>query len=341
MGDRKAADDLLKVLDDVCQKNVVAPIACRHSKHEVGGRLLIVTTVPGYAPARPYRTQRGVYYVRGGASVRVASPDDVRRLVMSAAAGIKMPDELPVDGTTVDDLDAARFASYYRQAYQDVPPSEPADLERLLKNLRILTADGLSLMGLLCFGKEPQRLLPWARIVAVRSSGTEVGLEFLDRKDFNGTLDAQIAAAEDFLSQHLASPITIRGFEAETPSTGMRTEHALPLEAVREAVRNAVVHRDYAVYAHINVTVYDDRLEVVSPGHLLNSVTVEAMKQGAVHLARNPLIATVLARRRLMTEQDTSVWRMVKLMQQWGLPALEIEERGPSLMVTLRMKRAR
>ena len=121
----------------------------------------------------------------------------------------------------------------------------------------------------------------------------------------------------------------------------MRIEHALPLEAVREAVRNAVVHRDYAVYAQINLTVYDDRLEVVSPGRLLNSVTVEAMKQGAVHLVRNPLITTVLAKRRLMTEQGTGVWRMMKLMEQRGLPPPEIEERGPSLMVTLRMKRTR
>lgn len=337
VGDRRAADDLLKLLDDVCQNNVVPPVACRHSKHEIGGVLLIVTSVPAYAPARPYRTRRGIHYVRGGASVRVASPDDIRRLVMSAAAGVKVPDELPVDGTSLEDLDLARFGGYYRLAYEDVPPLDQADLERLLRNLRILAGDELSLMGLVCFGREPQRVLPWARIIAVRSPGTEVSLDFLDRKDFNGTLEAQIAAAEEFLLHHLASPVAIRGFEPETPTTGMRTEHTLPLEAVREAVRNAVAHRDYAVYAQINVTLYDDRLEVVSPGRLLNSVTVEAMKQGGVHLVRNPLIATVLAKRRLMTEQGTGVWRMVKLMQQWGLPAPEIEERGPSLLVTLRM----
>jgi ATP-dependent DNA helicase RecG len=341
VGDRQAADDLLTLLDAVCLNNVVPPIACRHSKHEIEGQLVIVTAVPGYAPARPYRTQQGVYHVRGGASVRIASPDDIRRLVMSAAAGVKVPDELPVAGTTLDDLDLARFAGYYRQAYDDVPPAEPVDLQRLLRNLRILTPENLSLMGLLCFGKDPQQFLPWARITAVRSPGTEVGLEFHDRKDCHGTLDALIAAAEDFLSRHLASPVAIRGFEPEAPSTGVRTEYLLPLEAVREAVRNAVVHRDYAVYAHINLTLYDDRLEVVSPGRLLNSVTVEAMKQGAVHLVRNPLIATVLAKRRLMTEQGTGVWRMMKVMQQWGLPPPEIEERGPSLMVTLRMKRAR
>ena len=341
VGDRRAADDLLKLLDEVCQNNVVPPVACRHSKYEVESALVIVTVVPAYAPARPYRTRRGVHYVRGGASVRVASPDDIRRLVIPAATGVRVPDEMPVDGTSFDDLDFGRFAAYYRQAYDDVPPAEPADVDRLLRNLRITTADGLSLMGLVCFGADPQRFLPWARITAVRSPGTEVGLEFLDRKDFNGTLDAQIAAAEDFLSRHLASPVAIRGFEPEAPTTGMRAEHRLPLEAIREVVRNAVVHRDYAVYAQINVTVYDDRVEVVSPGRLLNSVTVEAMKQGAVHLLRNPLITTVLAKRRLMTEQGTGVWRMMKLMQQQGLPALEIEERGPSLVVTLHIKRAR
>lgn len=186
-------------------------------------------------------------------------------------------------------------------------------------------------MGLLCFGKDPQRHLPWARVTAVRNPGTEVGLDVLDRKEFGGTIERQLHAAEEFVMRHLAAPVRIRGFEPETP------EYALPLEAVREAVRNAVAHRDYAVTAQILITMYDDRLEIVSAGRLLNSMTIDAMKLG-VHAERNPLIASFLAKRHLITERGTGVPRMLKLMRQRDLPEPEFEERGPSLIVTLRMK---
>ncbi len=334
VGGRDESDRLLRLLDDVCQHNVVPPIACRHLKLEHDGRVLVVTEVRGYGPGRPYRTQKGVYYVRGGASRRIASPDDVRRLVLSATVTGLVPDEAPVEGTGINDLDLDGFARYFREVYGEAGVPEGAERELLLKNLRILSRDGLSLMGLLCFGRDPQGHLPWARITAARNPGTDVGLQLTDRKDFRGTLERQIEATEDFLEHHLTSPVEIRGFEPEAP------QYVLPLEAVREAVRNAVVHRDYAVTAQIDVTLYDDRLEVVSPGRLLNAVTVEAMKLGAVHVERNPLVATVLAKRHLISERGTGVRRMVVLMRQRGLPEPEIEERGPSLIVTLRTKAA-
>jgi ATP-dependent DNA helicase RecG len=338
-GGRDEADRLLQKLDNVCQNGVVPPIACSHVKVEHDGKLLIVTDVPGYAPSRPYRTSGGRYFVRGGASRRDASPDEVRRLVLSAVVQAQVPDEMPVRGTSVADLDDTTFTAYHRLVYGTAPEVEAEARERLLINLRILSPEGLTLVGLLGFGRDPQRYLPWARVTAVRSPGTEVGLEMLDRKDFGGTIDAQIAEAEAFLLLHLASPVSIRGFDPER-SRGVPTEHMLPLEAVREAVRNAVAHRDYAIPAQINLTLYDDRLEVVSPGRLLNSVTVEVLKLGAVHLERNPLVCTVLAKRGLMTERGSGVLRMMQLMRQHGLPEPEIEERGPSLIVTLRMRRA-
>ena len=337
VGDRRAADRLLQLIDNVCLQNVEPPLACFPEKVEHLGKVLVVVDVPAFAPGRPYRTQRGIYYIRGGASRRIASTEDVRGLVLSGAAGAHVPDEMPVPGTTPADLDATRFATYFAQVHKEVPPTDATAFDRLLLNLRIRRDDGLSLLGLLCFGKDPQRILPWARITAVRSPGTEVGLDLLDRKDFGGTLESQIAAAEEFVQRHLASPVAIRGFDPEQ-STGMPTHHDLPLEAVREAVRNAVAHRDYAVKAQINITLYDDRLEVVSPGRLLNTVTVDAMKAGRAHVERNPLICATLAKRGLMTERGTGVRRMVVVMRERGLPDPEIEERGPSLLVTLRAK---
>ncbi len=333
VGDRASADDLLTLLDDVCQHNVEPPIACRHVKVEYGAVALLVTEVPGFAPGRPYRTSGGKYYVRGGASRRLASGDEVRRLVQSAAASALVPDELPVPGTSLDDLDSTRFREFHRLAYGDEPPTDAEALRRLLTALKILTTEGLSLMGVLCFARDPQRPLPWARVSAARSPGVDVGMEFLDRKEIGGTLDAQITGTERFILDHLRSPSRIEGFESEAP------EPSLPLEAIREVVRNAIAHRDYAIRSPILVTVYDDRLEVSSPGRLLNSVSVEAVRLG-VHVERNPLLAGVLAKRGMMTERGSGVPRVLRIMREQSLPEPEIEERGPSLLVALRTKPA-
>ena len=333
-GDRAACDALLRRLDEACQNNVVPPIVCRHNKVEYDQQIIVVTNVPGYGPGRPYRTRRGIYYIRGGASNRIAPTDEVRRLVLSAAASAQAPDEAPVSGTTIEDVDLACFRKYYDEVYAEPAPQDPQHLRRLLMNLKILVGDELSLMGLLCFGLNPQQRLPWARITAARSPGTEVGgLELLDRKDFEGTLDRLIEDAEDFVLHHLPAPVTIQGFEPETP------RYPLPIEAVREGIRNAVAHRDYGLTAQINVTLYDDRLEVASPGRLLNAMSIEAMKLGT-RLERNPLIVTILAKRHLMTERGSGVPRMLRLMRQHGLPEPEFEERGPSLVVRLRMDTA-
>jgi predicted HTH transcriptional regulator len=174
----------------------------------------------------------------------------------------------------------------------------------------------------------------------VRVAGTEISDNLTDRKDFEGRLEAQIHGVESFIARHLESPVVVNGFESEL-SKGMPTTHHLPLEAVREAVRNAVAHRDYALKASIDAAIYDDRLEVQSPGQLLNTITIEAMKAGGAHLERNPLICAALAKRGFMTERGTGVHRMIRVMREHELPEPDIEMRGPLLRVVLRMKRGR
>ncbi len=331
IGDRKRADELLQLLDNACRHNVEPPIACRHEKLDHDGQMLLVTEVTGFSPDRPYRTNRGIYYVRGGASRRAATTAEIRRLVQSAASSALVPDEFPVQGTRFEDLDLARFREFHRKAYGDEAPTDREELQRLVATLKILTPEGPSILGLLCFGLNPQQFIPWARISGARSPGVEVGLEYTDRKDFGGTLDAQITAAEEFIVRHLPSPSRIDGFASEIPTP------SLPIEAIREVVRNAVAHRDYAVKSQILITVYDDRVEVASPGQLLNSVTVDAIRLG-VHVERNPLIAGFMAKSGLMTERGSGLPRVMRLMRERGLPEPEIEERGPSLLVTLRTK---
>jgi ATP-dependent DNA helicase RecG len=94
-GDRAACDALLLRLDEACQNNIVPPIMCSHQKADYDLQTVVVTYVYGYGSGWPYRTRRGIYYVRDGASKRIAPPDEIERLVMSVVDA-QIADELPV-----------------------------------------------------------------------------------------------------------------------------------------------------------------------------------------------------------------------------------------------------
>lgn len=328
-----SADAVLRTAAQACREGVDPPLHCEHTKLEYEGRLLVVTTVPAFAPQRPYMTSKGIPLVRDGTMKRRATPEENRTLVISAAAGALLPDEAPVSGTSEAELDAEHMDAYYRRRFAEPLPAPGAQRSQILRNMKVVASSGeLSLMGLLCFGRVRTRL-PWARVIAAREPGTELGAsQMLDRKDIDGPLDRQIREAGAFVMTYVPASSQIAGMASETP------QPALPEDAVREAVCNAVAHRDYAVASQVLIHVFDDRVQIISPGRLLNTVTIEQMRTGTVHVERNPLIASVLAAWGLMTERGTGIHRMRRAMSDKGLPEPEFELYAGSLSVTLRWK---
>jgi ATP-dependent DNA helicase RecG len=132
--------------------------------------------------------------------------------------------------------------------------------------------------------------------------------EPLDRKDLTGRLLDVIDQAKRFLYLHLRIPHEIRGFEPEP-------KPELPEEALREAIVNAVAHRDYTVHGPVRLFVLDDRIEVHTPGRAPNTVDEEAMRAG-VHVVRNPRIYARLSDAGLVTRAGTGVRRIIRLVRE-------------------------
>jgi len=312
-------DRLAQRIDRVCYQNIEPPLYCTMEK--VSGqvkvrerrkketKLVLIVHVPR-GPERPYRTNKGVFYIRTASSRTKASRGQLLGLYQATFS--IYPDELPVVGTHLTDLDMDYFEQFFEKFYGVRVDDTGQDRNRLLGNLKLLTQDGLTVAGLLAFGKTPQRYLPFAKISAVRFDGVEVGEKITDRKDIEGTLEKQIDGVQTFLNLHLAQAAEIRGFKRED-------KPLLPVEAQREAVVNAVAHRDYTLRSQIRIFIFDDRMEVSSPGRLLNTVTVESMRLG-VHAERNPIIVTLLTKLGFMSQIGTGVPRMIRLMKEYGLP---------------------
>jgi predicted HTH transcriptional regulator len=169
---------------------------------------------------------------------------------------------------------------------------------------------------------------PYARIKCARFRGTSVA-EFIDQKDIEGSLDRQIEAAMAFYKANVRRGATIKGLRREE-----RDEY--PETAVREAIANAVCHRDYGMEgSDIKFAMFDDRIEITSPGALPQRMSMAMLGKG-VSEARNKVIARIFREMGIIEEWGQGITRMRAAMSEWGLPEPVFVELGHFFKVVLR-----
>ena len=317
-------DKTMARIDNIARQNIERPYAqINIEKHLLDNLVILVVHVPR-GRERPYRTNRGIYYTRGAAGRRIATPQELLEIFQSA--GALHPDEMPVENAGKDDIDL-KYLFKVRQELTDLPVEQ---LERALMNMKALSEAGSPTMhGLLCFGKDPQAFRPYARVTAIRHKGVEVSEDFMDRVEIHGNLQQQIGSAQDFIRKHIG------GLEP----VGIRPIHRAPAEAVDQAIINAVAHRDYMIAAQVRLFIFDDRIEVTSPGMLLNNVTIDAMRQGC-HVLRNSNIFTHLSHLRIATDAGRGVPDMINMMRARGLPEPDFLQLGMEFRVIFRISGA-
>ncbi len=316
------ADTLMLQVVQMCQTLIRPAIWCPITKVEIDGKLLVVVDVPASSPDRPYRAEH-VFYIRDASMTREASREELLRLLQSQNV---YHDESPVGGAGLDALDVDAVDSYLRSLYE---PGAPGRRERYLRSLRCLDDDGEpTVAGILLFGRDPQRWIPDARISAVRFGGTAVSSEFADRKEIGGSLLAQL----DHASMFLPAPEGLSGLE--------RVERGIPEIVLREAIVNALAHRDYRAASQIRLFVFADRVEIINPGLLLNHLTLDSVRLGGISVRRNPVLASLLSRARRSESLGIGVPEMIARMRERGLPAPEITIEGGHFRVVLRTRPA-
>ena len=181
------------------------------------------------------------------------------------------------------------------------------------------------------FAHEPQRFLGQTEVACVRFKGTDV-VSYIDRRDLRGPLYQLVNDAEQFIYRHMKIGRRIEGF------AGVEYRE-YPAEAVREAIVNAVVHRDYSRHGQrIQLSMFDDRIEVYSPGTLPPGVlTGEDEAPGAAVRATQPHHRRSVSRlgSRYIERLGTGMRRMAAAMEAHGLPRPHFDEMGSEFRVTL------
>ncbi|HOP08517.1 MAG TPA: putative DNA binding domain-containing protein [candidate division Zixibacteria bacterium] len=251
------------------------------------GRIVIVLTVPKGID-KPYFDKNGVIWLKAGADKRrVNSKEELRRLFQ--LTNQFHGDELPTKAR-IDKLDKLRFRDFLRDVYKQEYPDSPEDLTKLLQNMNLATDDGcLNLAGVLLFAEKPEWIVPQFVVKAIRYPGNKIhATDYLDSEDFSGPLPKLFEGALAFVMRNLHKVQAGRGVNAP----GLPE---IPEAVFEELLVNALVHRDYLVSAPIRLFVFDNRIEIISPGHLPNNLTVEKIRTGNSNI-RNPILVSYIAK---------------------------------------------
>ncbi|MBT9156943.1 MAG: hypothetical protein DDT37_01940 [Firmicutes bacterium] len=249
----------------------------------VDGKLVMVVTVPE-GISKPYADNDGVFWVKSGADKRrVTAREEVQRMLQSSE--LVYADEVPVAGTSSNDIDLERFSAFFARHYGERLADTGTPLDQMLNNLGLARDTRLNLAGLMLFGRNPQRYRPAFVVKAVSFVGNDpTGDCYRDSEDIAGCLRDLYKGTISFLTRNLRRVQNGKGFNTQG-------DLEVPRVALEELVANMLLHRDYFVSAPWRVFMFDNCIELISPGALPNSITVENIRYG-VSVIRNPIIVS-------------------------------------------------
>jgi len=278
-------DDLRRLTDllvNASSQHVKEPIFIETDVIDYEGKRVLIVNVPE-GIAKPYKDKDGVIFMKNGANKRkVTSNEEISRLLQSS--GYLYAEEKLIVQSSTSDIDIEKFKSFYEEKYSEVFDEDK--VESYLENLR-LGADGkVTIAGALLFGKKIEKLIPQFCITAIWFRGNEVeNTEYRSSTNITGTLDNLYQKGYDFILSKLDK------LQAGQPFNSIG-KLEVPEIVITELLVNALIHRDYFINDSIKIFLFDNRIEIISPGKLPNSLTEQQIRKG-VRRSRNNIIASL------------------------------------------------
>ncbi len=236
---------------------------------------------------KPYATSSGEYYVKSGSDKKKISREELRRLF--AESKHLFADEEIVDGSDISDLNTEQFFIFLekddKKVYEELK-AEQMSFQTILENRELLKENQLTLAGNLIFGINPQKFNPSFYIDCVYFDGNDIsGDSFISKKTIKGSFEKLYNDSLNFVTSNL----TQRQVSGEFNSPG---ELEIDERILTELIINALVHRDYYIQSSIKIFMFHNRIEIINPGKLTNSLTIDKIKSG-LSIHRNPILNSI------------------------------------------------
>lgn len=314
----KTMDAITNAISDACEPRIKPEVTLQTIEDKT---IIVVEILPG--AMRPYYIKsKGMTegtYVRVSGTTRPAEGYMLKELILDGQN--RYYDSEPCNGMSVTDAEIEKLCKSMKEialknTWQD---SEKTKIRDITKNTLIS-------WGILA--EENGKVLPTnayalltgtMRMQPVIQCGVFKGTDrayFVDRREFEGSIQEQVDAAFQYVLEKINLGMKIQGIYRQDV-------YELPADSVRELIANAVAHRSYLEPGNIQVAIFDDRLEVTSPGMLLNNVSIQKMKEGYSKL-RNPAIARAFAYMKIIEKWGTGIPRIFRECKEYGLQEPEL-----------------
>jgi len=271
------------LISNTCNDSVKPPCQVYTENVSTSDGLVVIIEVPN-GDNKPYQDKKNQFWKKKGADKRrITDRNELQRLFQEGHA--TYADTIPVRDANFYDLDKSLLEGVYGSTTKGETLNDDDELAiQQLQGIRLMKELRPSLAALLLFGKEPANFFPELCIKAIWFKGTERSSEeYHDNRRFEGTLPEQYEQAMAFL----------RGWNAKKQpaekSFNAPSEDQIPEIVFEEVLVNALVHRDYFLPDSVKIYIFDDRIEIISPGCLPNSLTPEEAMKG-IGRERNPLL---------------------------------------------------
>ena len=325
----KLSDSISSMISDSCTPLIETDI---YPQSVEGKTVLVVEVFPG--KHRPYylanKTKEDTSYVRVNGTSRPADPVTLKELELEGSS--LSYDSMQEIGTDYDENKALELCRVVKEIA--LSNCETEDEKLAVKDM---TIGKLEDMGLLCrsgrdlapthaFSLMTDNRSRFAKIQCALFKGNDRDL-FIDKKEFEGPIYEQMSDAFQFILKHINIGAKVDGLYS-------KDVYELPIKSIRELVANAVIHRSYLVESKIQISIFDDRIEVVSPGMLYGGMDIATMKTGRSK-CRNQAIADMFQYMHVVEAWGTGIPRIIKSCKQYGLQEPVFEEFGDGIKVTV------
>lgn len=307
-------DGIANAISDSCMPQIIPDI----EPQTIDGKTVIIVSVEA-GKNRPYylksKGKENGTYIRAAGTSRQAFPEKIRELEMEGAR-ISW-DELTCVGYPVSEEETEKLCRDIESFRKKAGMAEHSvKLEQLI-NWKILKQSEGQMMATNAYALLTSDYFPFSKTQCAVFKGTDRAV-FLDKREFIGSIYTQIESAIDFVLRNIRLGATIDGLVR-------KEKYELPPEAIREMIINAHCHRNLLDESCIQVAIYDNRLEVTSPGGLYNGLTYEEVMNGHSKI-RNKAIANIFSQMGLVEAWGSGIKRILNAAKEYGLPEPKFQE---------------
>ncbi len=241
-------------------------------------------------------------------------------------------EERPCPDASLEDIDTTAVSDFVRMARQErqFPLPDNIPVSDCLAHLHMLSGDQPTNAAILLFGRDPQRFLPAAEVRCMHFHGIEIERPVPFYRIFKSTVFGQVDMAVDFVLSKLNRSVGTRSKSTQAP-----VRYEIPPDVIREAIVNAIAHRDYSSAGAVQVSVFADRVEVWNPGVLPPPLTTESLRHPHGSIARNHRLCEALFLARYIEKYGTGTLMMIRESLAHALPEPDFAQRGGEFTIAL------